>query len=42
MFMGLPNNKLQKKIRYWLLVYQGSITLKQAKQEYRRYLSWLK
>ena len=42
MSVSLPNNKLQKKIRYWQLVSQSSLTLAQAKQAYRDYLKRLK
>lgn len=42
MSISLPNNKTEKKARYRMLIKQGSLTIQQAKQEYRRYLSWLK
>ena len=42
MSIGLPNNKAEKKARYKMLVKQGSLSIQQAKQEYKRYLAWLK
>jgi len=42
MSISLPNNKAEKKARYKLLVKQHNMTIQQARQEYRRYLSWLK
>lgn len=42
MSVSLPTNRLQKKIRYWLLVKQGSLTMQQARKEYKRYLRWSK
>jgi len=42
MSISLPNNKAEKKARYKLLVKQNNMTIQQARQEYRRYLSWLK
>lgn len=42
MSISLPNNKAEKLARYKMLVKQGSMTIKQARREYRRYLSWLK
>ena len=40
--ISLPLNNRDKKARYRMLVKQDSLSIQQAKQEYRRYLKWLK
>lgn len=42
MSISMPTNKTEKKTRYRMLVKQGSLTIKQARKEYRRYLHWSK
>jgi hypothetical protein len=42
MSISLPNNRAEKKTRYRMLVRQGSLTVAQARQAYRDYLSRLK
>lgn len=38
MSIALPNNKKEKWERYLMLVKQGSMSLADAKTEYKRYL----
>ena len=42
MSIALPNNKKEKRARYWMLWRQGSISWRTAIREYRRYCRMFK
>lgn len=42
MSISLPTDKTEKWARYLMLVKQGSLTIQQARHEYKRYMRWLK